>query len=123
MAEPPIVDVVGVGLNATDTLIPLNAFPQCGSKTEYSSSTIMPGGQVATTVVACQTWRLSTRYVGKLGDDDAARLHREAFACAAAAINCTASGARGGIQSVEAIQELMAKCPRYEGAYEIPGLD
>jgi sulfofructose kinase len=80
MAEPPIVDVVGVGLNATDTLIPLRAYPQCGSKTEYSSSTIMPGGQVATTVVACQTWGLSTRYVGKLGDDDAAGLHRKAFA-------------------------------------------
>jgi sulfofructose kinase len=79
MAEPPIVDVVGVGLNATDTLIPLQAYPACGSKTEYSSATIMPGGQVATTVVACQTWGLTTRYVGKLGDDDAARLHREAF--------------------------------------------
>ncbi len=39
----------------------------------------MPGGQVATTVVACQTWGLRTRYVGKLGDDDAARLHEEAF--------------------------------------------
>jgi sulfofructose kinase len=74
-----MVDVVGVGLNATDTLIPLPAYPQCGSKTEYASSTIMPGGQVATTVVACQTWGLRTRYVGKLGDDDAARLHREAF--------------------------------------------
>jgi sugar/nucleoside kinase (ribokinase family) len=39
----------------------------------------MPGGQVATTVVACQTWGLRTRYVGKLGDDHAACLHREAF--------------------------------------------
>ena len=42
---------------------------------EYSASSVMPGGQVATTVVACQTWGLRTRYVGKLGDDDAARLH------------------------------------------------
>ena len=40
----------------------------------------MPGGQAATTVVACQSWGLSTRYVGKLGDDHAAQLHREAFA-------------------------------------------
>ena len=39
----------------------------------------MPGGQVATTVVACQSWGLRTRYVGKLGDDDAARLHQRAF--------------------------------------------
>jgi sugar/nucleoside kinase (ribokinase family) len=40
----------------------------------------MAGGQVATTVVACQTWGLRTRYVGKLGDDDAAELHARAFA-------------------------------------------
>lgn len=73
------VDLVGVGLNATDTLIALPAYPERGSKLEYSNASIMPGGQVATTVVACQTWGLSTRYVGKLGDDDAARLHREAF--------------------------------------------
>lgn len=79
MAEPPIVDVVGVGLNATDTLIPLERYPERGSKTEYSGSTLMPGGQVATTMVACQTWGLRTRYVGKVGDDDAAKLHREAF--------------------------------------------
>jgi sugar/nucleoside kinase (ribokinase family) len=74
------VDVVGVGLNATDTLIPLARFPARGSKTEYSSASIMPGGQCATTVIACQTWGLTTRYVGKLGDDDAARLHHDAFA-------------------------------------------
>jgi sugar/nucleoside kinase (ribokinase family) len=30
-------------------------------------------------VIACQTWGLTTRYVGKLGDDDAARLHRREF--------------------------------------------
>jgi sulfofructose kinase len=76
----PLVDLVGVGLNATDTLIPLEQFPQPGSKVHYSERSTRPGGQVATTVVACQTWGLSTRYVGKLGDDDAARLHKEAFA-------------------------------------------
>jgi sulfofructose kinase len=78
--ELPKVDLVGVGLNATDTLIPLATYPARGSKVEYCDASVMPGGQVATTVVACQTWGLSTRYVGKLGDDDAAKLHREAFA-------------------------------------------
>jgi sulfofructose kinase len=34
---------------------------------------------VATTVVACQQWGLRTRYVGSLGDDSAAELHRKAF--------------------------------------------
>ena len=38
------------------------------------------------------------------------------FACAAAALNCTATGARGGIGSVEAIQSLMAKAPRHAAA-------
>jgi sugar/nucleoside kinase (ribokinase family) len=79
VTELPQVDVVGVGLNATDTLIPLPAYPKRGSKLEYSTASVMPGGQVATTVVACQTWGLRTRYVGKLGDDDAARLHERAF--------------------------------------------
>ena len=74
------VDLVGVGLNATDTTIQLAEFPECGSKVEYDSERVTPGGQVASTVVACQTWGLSTRYVGKLGDDDAARLHAREFA-------------------------------------------
>src|SRR5689334_23291314 len=74
------VDLVGVGLNATDTTIQLAEFPECGSKVEYDSERVTPGGQVASTVVACQMWGLSTRYVGKLGDDDAARLHAREFA-------------------------------------------
>jgi sulfofructose kinase len=79
MAKASKVDLVGVGLNATDTVIPLSTYPARGSKVEYSTSTVLPGGQVATTVVACQHWGLRTRYIGKLGDDLAATLHREAF--------------------------------------------
>jgi len=80
MARLPMVDLVGVGLNATDTLIPLANYPDRGSKTEYRSVSVMPGGQTASAVVACQCWGLSTRYVGRLGDDDAGRLHRREFA-------------------------------------------
>ena len=80
MALAQKVDLVGVGLNATDTLIPLTTYPARGSKVEYRNASVLPGGQAATTVVACQTWGLSTRYVGKLGEDDASRLHRDAFA-------------------------------------------
>jgi sulfofructose kinase len=79
MTQPPQVDLVGVGLNATDTLIALPAFPERGSKVEYRSASILPGGQVATAVVACQRWGLATRYVGILGDDAAAALHQETF--------------------------------------------
>ena len=74
------VDLVGVGLNATDTLIPLASYPERGSKMEYRSETVLPGGQVASTVIACQHWGLRTRYVGKLGEDPAAALHHSAFA-------------------------------------------
>lgn len=80
MAKVSKVDLVGVGLNATDTLIPLAKYPRAGSKVEYRTVSVLPGGQVATTVVACQRWGMQTRYVGKLGDDDAARLHQRAFA-------------------------------------------
>lgn len=80
MSELSLVDLVGVGLNATDTLISLTKFPERGSKVEYAQASILPGGQTASAVIACQTWGLSTRYVGKLGDDDAARLHCREFA-------------------------------------------
>jgi sugar/nucleoside kinase (ribokinase family) len=80
VSEKHRVDLVGVGLNATDTVISLAEFPACGSKIEYAEEKVMPGGQVASAVVACQLWGLSTRYVGKLGDDAAAELHEREFA-------------------------------------------
>src|SRR5258708_1044487 len=80
MTSPARVDVVGVGLNATDTLIPLSTYPERGSKVEYSAASVMPGGQAASTGVACQGWGLSTGYGGRVGDDDAGRLHRREFA-------------------------------------------
>jgi len=77
--KPPQLDVVGVGLNATDTLIFVSQFPASGSKVEVRSISVLPGGQVATAMVACQQWGLRTRYIGKLGDDLAAKIHQEAF--------------------------------------------
>jgi sulfofructose kinase len=80
MTNIPMVDVVGVGLNATDTLIPMENFPERGSKIEIRSANAMLGGQTASAIVACQQWGLRTRYVGKLGEDSAAELHRAEFA-------------------------------------------
>ncbi|MGB6687802.1 MAG: PfkB family carbohydrate kinase [Terracidiphilus sp.] len=80
MPHSSSVDLVGVGLNATDTLISVSTYPAAGSKVEYHSLTVLPGGQAASTVIACQHWGMRTRYVGKLGDDHAAMVHREAFA-------------------------------------------
>ena len=73
------VDVVGVGLNATDILIPVKEFPRPGDKIEIRSANAMLGGQVASAMVACQQWGLRARYIGKLGEDHAALLHREEF--------------------------------------------
>ncbi len=63
--QPSGVDVVGVGVNAVDTLIQLPRFPAPDSKLEFSESAVMPGGQVASAMIACQRWGLQTRYVGK----------------------------------------------------------
>jgi sulfofructose kinase len=82
MTKLKTVDLVGVGLNATDTLITLPTYPVRGSKIEYRGASVLPGGQVATTVVACQAWGMQTRYVGKLGEDVGAALHKRAFEAA-----------------------------------------
>jgi sulfofructose kinase len=71
------VDVVGVGINATDTIIRLPRFPALDSKVEMISAETKPGGQVASAIVACRRWGLSARYVGKIGDDAAGKLQAE----------------------------------------------
>jgi sugar/nucleoside kinase (ribokinase family) len=76
-AEMPRVDVVGVGLNATDTIIRLPRFPAPDDKVELLSAEVLPGGQVASALVACQRWGVKTRYIGKVGDDGAGRMQRE----------------------------------------------
>lgn len=70
------VDIVGVGLNATDTIIRLPHFPAFNSKVEFRVSEVLPGGQVATAVTACAHWGLKARYVGKIGDDPAGVLQQ-----------------------------------------------
>lgn len=68
------IDVVGLGLNATDTLIVVREFPALGGKERLVSSSRQAGGQVATALVTCQRLGLRTRYIGKVGDDEAGRL-------------------------------------------------
>jgi sulfofructose kinase len=115
MAKASKVDLVGVGLNATDTVIPLSTYPVRGSKTEYSTVTTLPGGQVATTVVACQQWGFRTRYIGKLGDDPAAALHHEAFSRAGVETRIITVPGAASAQSlilVDALGERTVLCRR-----------
>ncbi len=76
-SKTPHVDAVGVGLNATDTIIRLPNFPAFDSKVKLISSDVRAGGQVASAMVACQRWGLRTRYVGKVGDDWAAEFQQQ----------------------------------------------
>jgi sulfofructose kinase len=69
-------DILGIGENTTDTILQVSQFPSLGSKVETLNTQILLGGQVATTVIACQRWGLRTRYVGAVGGDHAAELHR-----------------------------------------------
>ena len=73
----PRTDVVGVGINATDTIIRLPHFPALDSKVELLSAEVKPGGQAASAIVACRRWGLSARYVGKIGDDAAGKLQMD----------------------------------------------
>ncbi|HZV89651.1 MAG TPA: carbohydrate kinase family protein [Candidatus Binatus sp.] len=72
----PRFDILGIGENATDTVLQLSQFPALGSKVEMLGTQILLGGQVATALIACQRWGLRTHYVGVVGDDHAAELHR-----------------------------------------------
>ena len=68
------VDVVGLGLNATDTVLMVRDFPALGGKERVVSSSTHAGGQVATALVTCQRLGLRTRYIGKVGDDEGGKV-------------------------------------------------
>jgi len=66
----PAFDVVGVGLNATDTLLLLPHFPSYGGKVPFEREVLSPGGQVASAMVTCAKLGLRAKYIGTLGDDE-----------------------------------------------------
>ena len=63
------VDVVGLGLNAMDTICVVDRFPQPNSKTGIRTVRVEPGGQVATALTTCNRFGLRARYIGSVGDD------------------------------------------------------
>lgn len=67
------IDVAGLGLNATDTVLRVRDFPPLGGKERVVSLSRQAGGQIATALVACQRLGLCTRYIGKVGGDEAGR--------------------------------------------------
>ena len=63
-------DVVGVGLNATDTMLLVPRFPAYGGKVPFHKEVLSPGGQVASAMVTCARLGLRAKYIGTVGDDE-----------------------------------------------------
>jgi len=75
----PPFDVVGVGLNATDTLLVLPHFPAYAGKVPFLEEILSPGGQVASAMVTCARLGLRTKYIGTVGDDERGRIQMESL--------------------------------------------
>jgi len=63
--------VVGLGLNAMDTICVVPAFPRVNTKTHMREVRVEPGGQVATALITCTRLGLTARYIGSVGTDAA----------------------------------------------------
>ena len=72
-------DVVGVGLNATDTLLVVPHFPAYAGKVPFIEEMLSPGGQIASAMVTCARLGLRTKYIGSVGDDERGRIQMESL--------------------------------------------
>lgn len=72
-------DVVGVGLNATDTVIVVPRMPAYGGKGPIVQELMSPGGQVASALVTCAHLGLRCKYIGSIGDDERGRIQWESL--------------------------------------------
>lgn len=72
-------DVVGVGLNATDTVLMVPRFPAYGGKAPFTREFYSVGGQVATAVVTCARLGLRAKYIGSVGDDERGRIQMDSL--------------------------------------------
>lgn len=72
-------DILGIGLNATDTLLLVREFPPYAGKVPFEREMLSPGGQVATAVVTCARLGLRAKYIGTIGDDLRGQIQRESL--------------------------------------------
>ncbi|HLK47646.1 MAG TPA: PfkB family carbohydrate kinase [Bryobacteraceae bacterium] len=75
----PDFDVLGIGLNATDTLLMVPHFPAYAGKIRIVDEVLSPGGQVASALVACARLGLRVKYIGTVGDDERGRIQMESL--------------------------------------------
>ena len=72
-------DLVGVGLNATDTLLVVPHFPEYGGKVPFTQEILSPGGQVASALATAAKLGLRAKYIGVVGDDDRSRIQLDSL--------------------------------------------
>jgi sulfofructose kinase len=75
----PAFDVLGIGLNATDTLLLVKEFPPYAGKVPFQREMLSPGGQVATAIVTCARLGMRARYIGTIGDDLKGEIQRDSL--------------------------------------------
>lgn len=68
------LDVVGVGQVCIDHVATVERLPGVGGKLRADQYTRLPGGQIATAMLACARLGLRAAFAGTLGDDEDARL-------------------------------------------------
>ena len=67
-------DVLGLGENSSDHVSLVEQWPVPGEKYEALEATTLPGGQVASALLACSRLGLRCAYLGAVGSDAAARV-------------------------------------------------
>jgi sulfofructose kinase len=72
-------DLVGVGLNATDTLLIVSHFPAYAGKVPFEAEILSPGGQVASALATVAKLGLRVKYIGTVGDDERGRVQMESL--------------------------------------------
>ncbi len=81
LAFPPPIsksfDIVGFGENSVDLVAVVAEYPASNSKQRMQRFARLPGGQIATAMVACARLGLRSRYIGSFGSDELGALVRE----------------------------------------------
>ena len=76
---PEKFDLVGVGLNATDTLLLVSHFPAYAGKVPFEAEILSPGGQVASALATVAKLGLRVKYIGTVGDDERGRVQMDSL--------------------------------------------
>ncbi|MBY0375028.1 MAG: ribokinase [Bryobacteraceae bacterium] len=79
MSSVPSFDVLGIGLNATDTVILLDRFPAYAGKVPFTREFVSVGGQVASAMVACARLGMRVKYIGTCGDDERGQIQMQSL--------------------------------------------